>query len=128
MRVTVACTQHTDACMNGTTTGAGSIQFTAIGDTAVLTPSESGPSTKFKLESDTCNKTDDPSAGGNWATFSPAAGRKASSFTVKAANAGVTGNPATCIAILTDASGQRVAIDVQVTLGSVGINARHGRR
>jgi hypothetical protein len=90
----------------------------------MLTPTESGPSTTFTLKSDTCNKTDDPSAGGNWATFSPGQGRRASSFTVTAQNSGTKSNPANCTAVISDSSGQTVSIDIEVTAGSIGINEK----
>jgi hypothetical protein len=109
-------------------TTAGSIQFTAVNDTATLAPSET-PTSVYTLQSDTCNKTDDPSAGGNWATFSPGKGQTGSSFTVTAKSAGTSGNPATCSAVVADSSGQAVTVNVQVTVGSVGINTKkgHGR-
>lgn len=119
----VTCTQAADSCKNGTMTTAGSAQFTAVGDTATLTPSES-PSSTYTLKSDTCNKTDDPSAGGNWATFSPGKGQAGTSFTVTAQNGGTSGNPANCNAVIQDSSGQTVTIDIGVTISSIGIGER----
>jgi len=121
LTVTVACNESADSCANGTMTTAGSAQFTAIGDTATLTPSET-PASTYTLKSDTCNTTDDPSAGGNWATFSPGVGHSGSSFTVTAENAGANGNPAKCQAVISDAFGQTVTIDIGVTLSNIGIN------
>ncbi|HTA38963.1 MAG TPA: hypothetical protein VK760_07805 [Candidatus Acidoferrales bacterium] len=126
LTVTVVCTSHVDACSNGSMRTAGSVQFTALTNTATLTPHESG-STTFALLSDTCNKTDDPSAAGNWATFSPGIGQLASSITVTAVNAGTNAHPATCAAVIVDSSRQTVTIDIQVTLGSIGVNAKTRR-
>jgi hypothetical protein len=127
--VTAVCTQSADACSNGTLGADGSIQFTALGDTATLTPRETGwtnlpYSQLFTLQSDTCNKTDDPSSGGNWATLSPAPGQSAVVFTITAENAGVTGNTANCTAVVADGTGQTVTMNVEVTLGGIGINTR----
>ncbi|MBV8333836.1 MAG: hypothetical protein JO192_13940 [Candidatus Eremiobacteraeota bacterium] len=120
LNVAVACNQSVDICHDGSTIKPGKAVFTAIGDTATLTPSEGGAAS-FTLLSDTCNKTDDPSAGGNWATISPGPGSSATAFTVTAKNAGKNGNESHCSAIVTDASGQQVTIDIGVTLSSVGI-------
>jgi hypothetical protein len=131
--VAVACTQSTDACSDGTTSSAGSIDFSATGDTATLTPSETGwtssPfSQKFTLKSDTCNTTDDASATGNWATISPAVGGSAASFTVTSVNASANSStPAQCVATVQDGAGQQIQIDIAVTLSNIGVNARHGR-
>jgi hypothetical protein len=122
--VSAVCAKTVDACSNGTAAKPGSVQLTAIGNTATLTPSD--PSWKnfphFTLTSDTCNTTDDPSAGGNWATFSPAAGGSAATFAVTAKNAGTPGNAAQCTAAFTDASGRTVRVNVEITLGSIGIH------
>jgi hypothetical protein len=120
----VSCSQSTDACSNGTTSTSGSVQFTALGDTAVLTPHVAAPGTAFTLKSDTCNQSDDPSAGGNWATFAPGVGKTGTAFTVTAAHAGTIGNPATCSAVIADSFGRTIAISVQITLGGIGINAK----
>ena len=124
MTVGAVCTQAGDTCAAGTTSVAGSVQFYALGDTATLTPSESGPAATFTLSSDTCNTTDDPSAGGNWATFSPAAGQSGTAFTVTARNGGANGNPSHCTAVFADNHGQSVTIDVGVTVSNIGINAK----
>lgn len=121
LTVTVACNSKADACGGGTTTSPGSAQFTAKGDSATLTPSETPPSV-YTLERDTCNKTDDPSAGGNWATIAPGPGSSAASFTVTAKNGGANGNPASCIAVISDGSGRTVTIDVGVTISNVGVH------
>lgn len=124
--VSVVCAQSADACSNGTSTTPGSVQFTAVGDTATLTPSDpqwtNAPN--FTLRSDTCNKTDDPSAGGNWATLSPSVGKSAASFTLTAQNAGTTGNTANCVATFVDGGGRTVTVNVEVTLGSIGVSGR----
>lgn len=124
MTVTVACAQSTDACANGTTSAAGSVEFTAVNDTATFTPHESAAGTTFKLQSDTCNTTDDPSATGNWATLSPGPGNEAQLFVATAVNASSGSNPATCAALLKDSFGQTVTINIQVTIGNVGINGK----
>jgi hypothetical protein len=127
--VTAVCNDPVDVCTDGSFGGNGSIQFTAVGDTATLTPSEAGWTNapyaqSFTLQSDTCNPTDDPTAGGNWATLSPGVGQNAASFTLTAQNAGVTGNTANCVAVLADGTGQTVTMTVEVTLGGIGINTR----
>jgi hypothetical protein len=121
LTVAAMCTSSADSCSNGSMSNAGSVQFTAVNDTATLTPSET-PSSTYTLKSDTCNPTDDPSAGGNWATFSPAAGQSGTSFTVTARNGGASGNPANCQAVFSDSSGQTVTIDIGVTVSNVGIH------
>ena len=120
----VVCAQAIDACANGTAAKAGSVQFTAKSDTATLTPSDPSWSNapNFTLKSDTCNKTDDPSAGGNWVSVSPAKGRSAASFTLTALNAGVKGNTANCSAVLADGAGRTVTVNIEVTLGNVGVH------
>jgi hypothetical protein len=106
---------------------AGSAQFIVLNHTALFAPAES-PASTYKLASDTCNLTDDPSGAGNWATFSPALGTTASAFTVTATNGGTNANPAICNAVVTDAHGQSVTINITVTASSIGINGRkiHG--
>lgn len=124
MTMTVQCAQSTDACTNGTTSAPGSVQFTASSDTATFTPHET-PATTFTLQSDTCNTTDDPSAFGNWATLSPGPGNSAQFFVATAVNG--SSNPAhlaNCTAIVKDAAGQTVTVDIQVTIGNIGINAK----
>lgn len=121
LTVAVTCNQSVDMCSGGSTSTPGKALFTAIGDTATLTPAEVGPANTFSLLSDTCNKTDDPSAGGNWATIAPGPGQTATSFTVTAKKAGANGNPSHCAAIVVDASGEQVQIDIGVTLSSVGV-------
>ena len=121
------CAQSADACANGTLSVPGSVQFTEAGDTATLTPSEIGwtnapYSRLFTLKSDTCNKSDDPSAGGNWAALAPALGQGAASFTLTAENAGTNGNPAKCIAGFADGTGRTVTVKVEVTLGQIGVH------
>jgi hypothetical protein len=124
--VSVVCAQSADACSNGTSTTPGSVQFTAVGDTATVTPSDPqwANAPNFSLQSDTCNKTDDPSAGGNWATLAPAVGKSAASFTIAAQAAGTTGNTANCVATFVDGAGRTVKVNVEVTLGGIGINGR----
>jgi hypothetical protein len=125
--LSAGCAQTTDACADGTSSAPGSVQFTTVGDTANLTPGEIGWTNapyfrKFVLKSDTCNLADDPSAGGNWATLSPAAGQSAASFALTAQNAGTNGDPATCVAVFADGTGQTVSVNVEVTLGQIGIH------
>jgi hypothetical protein len=86
-----------------------------------MTPAES-PSSTYTLQSDTCNKADDPSAGGNWATFSPGAGEAGTTFTVTAQSGGTVGNLAACSAILSDSHGRTVTVNVEVTLGTIGVH------
>jgi hypothetical protein len=124
MTVAVVCAASSDACVNGSTSKAGSVQFANTGDTATLKPHETGPATTFTLKSDTCNKADDPSATGNWATLSPRPGTTASVYTVTSKNGGSKANPAICQAVVTDASGQTVTVDIAVTASNIGINAR----
>jgi hypothetical protein len=78
----------------------------------------------YALLSDTCNKTDDPSAGGDWATFAPGVGTASSSFKVTATKAGTKSNPARCNAVIRDGNGQSVTVDIEVTTGKVGIGER----
>jgi hypothetical protein len=122
--IAVVCAQSTDACKGGSGTSPGSVQFTVVGDTATLTPSDPNWShaPNFKLKSDTCNTTDDPSAGGNWATLSPGVGESASSFTLKAKNAGTSRHVAKCSATFSDAASRTIVVDVEVTLGNVGVH------
>lgn len=120
LTVSAMCGASADACTNGNMTTAGSVQFTATGDTARLVPAET-PTSTYTLKSDTCNKTDDASAGGNWATLAPGPGTAAASFKVTAKNGGAHGNPASCKAVLSDGSGQTVTIDIGVTISNVGI-------
>ncbi|HTX58938.1 MAG TPA: hypothetical protein VMH02_04610 [Verrucomicrobiae bacterium] len=122
--IAVVCAQKADACVDGSATSPGSVQFTAVGDTATLTPSAPkwSHAPNFTLKSDTCNKTDDPAAGGNWAAFAPGVGQSASSFTVKAKNAGTSGNIAKCSATFSDAAGRTLVVNVEVTLGNVGVH------
>jgi hypothetical protein len=119
--VAVVCAKATDKCSGGSS---GVVKFTAIGDTATLTPSDPKWSNApdFTLQSDTCNKSDDPNAGGNWATLAPSLGSAAAAFVVTAKNGGSNANLATCVATLVDAAGRTVTIDISVTLGSVGIH------
>lgn len=121
LTVAATCNAGADACANGTITTAGSVQFTATGDTATLTPGET-PASTYTLKSDTCNKSDDPSAGGNWATLSPRPGSAAASFTVTAKKGGSNSTPSSCTAVLSDGSGQTVTIDIGVTVSNIGIN------
>lgn len=123
LSVVVTCNQNGDVCSNGTESTHGVAQLYALGDTASLAPSETLP-TAFTLLSDTCNKTDDASAGGNWATFSPGVGQSGSTFTVTAQNAGTSLNPATCTAVITDAINQKVTIDIAVTTSGIGIGLK----
>ncbi|HEY1975946.1 MAG TPA: hypothetical protein VGG89_05360 [Candidatus Baltobacteraceae bacterium] len=123
LSVTVTCNQAGDVCSDGSESTNGVAQLYAIGDTASLVPSESHPS-PFTLLSDTCNKTDDSSAAGNWATFSPGLGKSGSAFTVTAQNAGTSTHPATCHAVISDAIDQKVTIDIAVTTDGVGINLK----
>ncbi len=122
--IAVVCAQTADSCKGGSATSPGSVQFTAVGDTATLTPSAPNWShaPNFTLKSDTCNKTDDPAAGGNWATIAPGVGLSASSFTLKAANAGTSSNKAKCSATFSDAAGRTLVVNVEVTLGNVGVH------
>lgn len=122
MTVTVTCSQSADACANGTTTVHGSVQFYALADTAKLTPNETGKGVTFTLATDTCNKADDPSAGGNWASFSPGVGQGGASFTVTAKKGGTKSNPSKCRAVLTDNNHQSVTIDIGVTPSNVGVH------
>ena len=124
--VAAACKQSVDACANGTSTAPGSVQFTAKGDRATLTPSDPSWSNapNFTLRSDTCNKTDDPSAGGNWATLAPAIGQSAAAFTLTAINGGTNADPAKCTAVFADGAGRAVRINVEITLGTIGIHVR----
>jgi hypothetical protein len=124
LTVTVQCAQSGDACSNGTTSSHGSVQFTAANDTATFTPHESAAGVTFKLHSDTCNTTDDPSATGNWATLSPGPGSEAQFFVATAVNASSGGNPANCTAVIKDSYGQSVTVDIQVTIGNIGINIK----
>lgn len=122
-----ACAQSADACSSGTVTDPATVQFTTAGDTATLTPAEMGwtnapYSRSFTLKSDTCNKTDDPSAGGNFVILIPAVGKSAASFTLTADNAGTSGDPANCTAVFVDGTGHTVAASVEVTLGSIGVH------
>jgi hypothetical protein len=124
--VAVVCAQSVDACSGSAGSTPGSVQFTAVGNTAALTPTDpkwtNAPN--FTLLSDTCNKTDDPSAGGNWATLAPAVGKSAATFTLTAKGAGTSSNTANCVATFADGAGRKVRVNVEVTLGSVGVNAR----
>jgi hypothetical protein len=128
--LSVVCAESNDVCTNGTTSTAGTIQFTQLADTASLTPSEPGwteppYSQGFLLESDTCNTADDPSATGNWATLSPVVGASGASFLVTAQNASSnSATPAKCVAVLQDGLGRQLTLDISVTLTGVGINAR----
>ena len=121
LTVTITCNTPADACTNGSATAPGSVQFTAIGDTATLTPNET-PASTYTLKSDTCNKADDASARGNWATISPAAGQTGTTFTVTAQNGGTATNLAQCAAIFGDTKGQTVTVNIEVTLGSIGVH------
>ena len=122
--IAVVCNEASDVCANGTATSPGSIEFTVLNDTAKLTPSDPGwaGAPPFVFKSDTCNKTDDPSAGGNWATFSPLKGASAASFTVTAAATGTTNSKADCAAVFSDANGATVNVNIEVTTGSVGVH------
>lgn len=126
-KLAAVCAQGSDACANSSASHPASVQFTAQGDAATLTPSETGYtnapySRTFRLAGDTCNTADDPQAGGDWATLAPAPGNAAASFTAIAQNAGTPGNKATCAATFVDGAGQTISVNIEVTVSSGGIH------
>jgi hypothetical protein len=105
------------------------ILFTAIGNTARITPNEPGWTNApynhlLTFTADTCNIADDPGAGGNWATFSPPVGSAAAAYAATAANSGATGNPAVCNGTISDPLGDAATFGLSVTISNIGVGAK----